>query len=33
MVLVGVVAGRDDDVPEKPADLRDAEGYEVLLVV
>jgi hypothetical protein len=27
------VAGRDDDVPDHPADLGNAEGYEVVLVV
>lgn len=33
MTVVAIVAGRDDDVSDQPADLRDAEGYEVLLVV
>ncbi len=33
MMVVGAVVGHDDDVADQPADLRDAEGYEVLFVV
>jgi hypothetical protein len=33
MVLVAVAVARDDNVAHQPADLRDAEGYEVPLVV